>query len=47
MLDHNLRYLSNGQDIKKVYTSSNSMQFRSPWTKFETYNPIDVEEDRF
>ena len=35
------------QDIKKLYTSSNSTPFRIPWTKFETYNPIDVGEDRF
>ena len=51
MLDFNLRYLSNGARYKKVvyklYTSSNSTPFRTPLTKFETYNPIDVGKDRF
>ena len=35
------------QDIKKLCTSSNSMPFRIPWTKFETYIPIDIGQDRF
>ena len=34
------------QDIKKLYTSFNSTPFRTSWTKFETYNPMDVGEDR-
>ena len=35
------------QDIERLYTSSKSTPFRTPWIKFETYNPIDVGEDRF
>ena len=35
------------KDIKKLYTSPNSTPFRSPWTKFHTYNLIGVGEDRF
>ena len=35
------------QDIKKLCTSSNSTPFRTPWTEFETHNPIDVGEAAF
>ena len=46
--DFNLRYiLVIEQDIKKLYTSSNSTPFGTLWTKFETHNPIVVGEDRF
>ena len=47
MLDFNLRYLSIEPGRKKLYTSSNSTPFRTPWTKSETCNRIDVGEDRF
>ena len=35
------------EDIKKLYISSYFSSFRTPWTKFEIYNPIVVGEDRF
>ena len=33
--------------LKKLYTSSNSTTFWTRWTKYETYNPMDVGRDRF
>ena len=33
--------------MKKLHTSSNSPPFRTPQTKFETYNHIDVGGDTF
>ena len=44
-LAHNTSVME--QDIKKLYTGSTSAPFRTPWTKFETYNLIDAGEDRF